>query len=56
MNLKSMYLSKNFKYLSVKNIFKIVWFDVINFYLFCKKMVLLSICIMIGNVIIFLII
>lgn len=44
-----MYLSKNFKHSSVKNTFKIAWSDAINFHLPCKKMALLSICIMTGK-------
>lgn len=44
-----MYLSKNFKHSRAKNTFKIAWSDAINFHLHCKKMALLSICIMTGK-------
>lgn len=44
-----MYLSKNFKHSRAKNTFKIAWSDAINFHLPCKKMALLSICIMTGK-------
>lgn len=49
---KSMYLSKNFKHSRAKNTFKIAWSDAINFHLPCKKMALLSICIMTGKAVI----
>lgn len=51
-NSKSMYLSKNFKHSRAKNTFKIAWSDAINFHLPCKKMALLSICIMTGKAVI----
>lgn len=47
-----MYLSKNFKHSRAKNTFKIAWSDAINFHLPCKKMALLSICIMTGKAVI----
>lgn len=56
LNVKCYIKKKNsrthFKHSSVKNTFKIAWSDAINFHLPCKKMALLSICIMTGKAVI----